>query len=262
MSSSIAFFSHPKPWISPFKEIQTAAVKSWQQLSDTVTLLGDDEGTPDKAKQLGTQFYPNIRKNEWGTPLVSDIFQHIQSSSHSDVMCYINTDIVLGDDFKSTVSAIVRDKTLGEQWLAIGCRTDLDLDTSFISETNIHLEGRKRGVSHGPSGIDYFIFPRGLFSFVYPFALGKFVWDQWLVGNVHRRGIPVIDCSKTIFAVHLNAPWFFRGGVEKRRETIEESEEAKRNRGFDYYKRTIADGATHFTESESSTYFVKSLKSI
>lgn len=255
----LSFFSHPKPWISPFKEIQMTAVKSWRLVAkSSITLLGDDEGTFDASKTLEVNCFSDIKKNEWGTPLVSDIFQYIQSKTQrGQLICYINTDIVIGEDFIATLACLQQNsESLGDQWLAIGCRTDLDFKSTD------DLTNKQDGINHGPGGIDYFVFPSGLFSFVYPFALGKFVWDQWLVGNVHRRGIPVVDCSKTLRAIHLNAPWFFRGAPETDRKTIEESEEAKRNRGFDYYIRTIADGSTHYTEKDGNNYFVKSLKSI
>lgn len=248
-SSELHFYCHPKPWIDDFVSIQHAAVTSWLAIGAQVTLLGTDEGTAEWAAKLGARYIPDIERNEWGTPLVSSIFNIIRGDgADKDVCCYINADIVLGDDFRVAVEVVAaRAAELKEdEWLMVGNRTDLQLADRFrptqYSVAVIQDLARQQGRDHGPSGIDYFVFPRSTFSFVYAFALGKFVWDQWLVGNAFRRGLFTVDCSKAVLAVHLNCPWFFRGGATTDRQVIHDSEEGTRNRSFDYYQKTIASG--------------------
>jgi hypothetical protein len=53
-----------------------------------------------------------------------------------------------------------------------------------------------------------------------------------------------VDCSETIQAIHLNAPWYQRstGGLQNDRQAIYDSEEGTHNRSFDYYQRDILHG--------------------
>lgn len=260
-SKYLLIYCVPKPWTKEFAPIQQLAIESWKKLASIdknisvhITILGNEEGNVEYAKKLGVSIYPGeLKLNEWGTPLVSDIFDIIANTTpliaDVDVIsCYINSDIVLYDDFIHTIAAVEE-----KQFLLIGERTDVDY-TDTLTLDNIKDHTIKTGMKHGPSGIDYFVFSSMLFKFVYPFALGKFVWDQWLVGNAYRRGVTVIDCTGTILATHLNSNWYFRGGATNDRESIHSSEEGTRNRGFDYYQKTISTGSTHkFVFDEEQT---------
>jgi hypothetical protein len=252
----ITFFAYPKPWLPEFTDIQSAAIKSWQSLKPffQIVLLGDDEGTQSAAQQLGVDHIASVERNEWGTPLVSSIFKLIQENCKTELACFINADIVLGQDFMDTLSVAFSEACERKDTFLVGRRTDLALALASINDdlTTILSVAKKEGKLHDCNGIDYFVFPRDTFKFVYPFALGKFVWDQWLLGNAFRRGMRCIDCTETIFAVHLNAPWFFGGRPETDRKRIYDSEESVRNRSFDYYQRHIGNGTTHYTKWNSN----------
>jgi len=244
-------YCYPKPWNDIFSSIQKTAIKSWIKLfgeSGVITLLGNEEGTESVAKELSVNYDICAGKNEWNTPLVSSIFETINRLTPSDgIICFINADIVLGSDFLKTCETIA---TSTFDWLLIGKRRDLDLkntDAEKYSVDEIRQLAMSEGIDHGWDGIDYFVFLPNTFCFVYPFALGKFVWDQWLVGNAFRRGICTIDGSETILAVHLNSDWYFQGKTTNNRNLIYNSEEGFRNRSFDYYQKTIASGTNHQT---------------
>jgi len=53
-------------------------------------------------------------------------------------------------------------------------------------------------------GLDYFIFPCGLFRDIPPFAVGRPAWDNWLVYKARSLGLPVIDATKMVTAIHQN----------------------------------------------------------
>jgi hypothetical protein len=249
-------FCHPKPWNHVFSAIQSAAINSWKLLTPKprIVLLGNDEGTMENARLLEVEHIPDITCNEWGTPLVSSIFSAIRQQTHaSDVVCYINADIVLYQDFPNSIAVVNKTR----DWLMVGKRTDLDLvNPMMYTVDQIRQLAASNGKDHGWSGIDYFVFPSRLFSFVYPFALGKFVWDQWLVGNAFRRGVDCIDASGTVLAVHLNCDWFFQGKSTSNRDEIEKSEEGTRNRSFDYYQKTILTGTNLETKRKQDGQIV------
>jgi hypothetical protein len=257
MKKLLHFFACPKPFTSEFQDIQSTAIESWiRTIGDPklIHLIGDEQGVEEFAKEHGCNHIPSVEKNEWGTPLMSSIFSIIQQSSSDDAnvndktrycCCYINCDIVIDKRFLATFNAIFLCSTLEDtEWLLVGRRIDHDFD-KFKNIDDALSNGT--GQLHSADGIDYFVFPSGTFKFVYPFAIGKFAWDQWIVGNAYRRGIPVIDGTKTIPAIHLNGPWLYQGEANTDRGTVFNSEESKRNRNFDYYLKTIATGSTMYT---------------
>lgn len=251
---SIIFFCCPKPWTAEFKDIQTLAISSWREFGP-VYILGDESGNSEAAKSLDCIHIPDIQKNEWGTPILTSIFDKISEVAGQLPplsACYINADIVLDKSFQNTINAVLDFTKRGKlsEWLVVGKRLDVSmthtqLTTLTISEVQTYA--RKYGKMHAADGIDYFVFTPKTFSFVYPFAIGKFVWDQWLVGNAYRRGVCCIDASATIQATHLNADWFFQGKPTNNREEIYNSPEGLINRNFDAYQRNIANGTNHHT---------------
>jgi hypothetical protein len=56
----------------------------------------------------------------------------------------------------------------------------------------------------GASAIDYFIFTPGLWPYIPPFAVGRFTWDNWLVGNALEQGKKVVDATRFIKCIHQN----------------------------------------------------------
>src|SRR5512145_940722 len=101
----ITLFSAPKPFTDPhIAVIQRNAITSWTLLPDVeVILLGEETGLAEAAKELGVKHVPNVARNESGTPLISSMFQLARENSNSDLLCIINTDMILMPDFFETV---------------------------------------------------------------------------------------------------------------------------------------------------------------
>jgi len=51
-------------------------------------------------------------------------------------------------------------------------------------------------------GQDYFIFRRGLFGNIPPFAIGRTRYDNWLIWKARSLGVDVIDSSSQVMAIH------------------------------------------------------------
>ena len=60
------------------------------------------------------------------------------------------------------------------------------------------------GRLHEPTGMDCFIFPKGMFQNLPSFGIGSADWDSWLVYWTRRRGIPVVDATGVITIIHQN----------------------------------------------------------
>ena len=47
-----------------------------------------------------------VKCNEWGTPLVSDLFAQAEQLGSGSVVCYVNADIILFDNFADAISRV------------------------------------------------------------------------------------------------------------------------------------------------------------
>lgn len=94
-------FSTPKPFKGLIKVIQTNAIRSWISLHPPceVILFGNEEGTAEIASELGIRHIPDVERSEYGTPLISSLFRIAQSIGTHELMCYVNADIILMNDF-------------------------------------------------------------------------------------------------------------------------------------------------------------------
>lgn len=202
----LTIFTTPKPFRGHNGIIQTNAIQSWLLLQPKpeVILLGNDEGTAEVASRLGTRHVADVECNEYGTPLISSIFSIAQDIAKYPLMCYINADIILLSDFLRAIRQVKR-----QSYLIIGQRWDVDLSEPVDFDKpdwEAYLQDRitKEGKLHPPGGMDYFVFPRGLYGNIPPFAVGRPGWDNGMVYQARSLRIPVIDATKAITAIHQN----------------------------------------------------------
>jgi len=200
-------FALPKPFRGLNEIIQTNAIQSWKKLNIPceIILFGDEEGTAEFAEACGIRHVPEIARNEYGTPLVHALFKAAQEMAQYGVICYINSDIILTGDFFKAI------KLANElPSLIIGRRWDLDI-TDYLNidedpdwEKQLHHHLNEEGTLHGLTGIDYFIFPKGTYRDIPPFAIGRTAWDNWLIYKARSSGLPVIDATHVVTIVHQN----------------------------------------------------------
>lgn len=202
----LTIFSIPKPFSGNIRIIQRNAIQSWLSLEPKceVILFGDEEGTASTANEFGIRHVPNIATNEYGTPLLSEVFECTREMAEHETLMYVNTDIMFLPDLVSAVGKI--NKAL---FLMSGRRWDLDVireldfgDTAW--QETIQEMVLTQGRLHGLSGIDYFVFPRRLPCAFPSFAVGRPGWDNWFIYAVRTMKIPVIDASEAVTAVHQN----------------------------------------------------------
>ena len=197
MKTQLTIFALPKPFRGHIEVIQRNAMQSWTQLDPApeILLFGDESGTAEIAQEFGLRHIPQIRRNEFGTPLVSDLFQQAQSAARHDTLCYVNSDIILLADFPQ---AVERTAGFREKFLMVGRRLDLDLAEPLLFDGN-GWEGslRSRALGQGrmniARSIDYFVFPRSLYPPLPEMALGRFWWDNWLIWKARAVGAAVVD---------------------------------------------------------------------
>src|ERR1041384_2312036 len=101
----LTLYTIPKPFRDHIGVIQRNAIHSWTRLRPRceIILFGDDAGVAAAAAELGVRHVPAIARNEYGTPLVSDVFAQAQRLATHELLCYINADIILTGDFLPAV---------------------------------------------------------------------------------------------------------------------------------------------------------------
>jgi hypothetical protein len=230
LKPDLTIFAIPKNFRGHIATIQRNAITSWTRLEPRpeILLFGDEEGTAEIASELGLRHFPNVTRNEFGTPLLDDLFRQAEQQAISPLLGYVNADIVLTDEF--TV-AIGRVRTLHEKFIAVGRRWDLEwderLDFSEAGWSELILSAARRANVQRPGNyIDYFVFPRGVFESLLPLAIGRFSWDNYLLWRAMSRGAVLVDISPVVTAVHQNHDYSHAPNVAD----VRESPELKRNR--------------------------------
>jgi hypothetical protein len=217
----LTIFALPKAFRGHTEIIQTNAIYSWTKLrpSCEIILFGRDEGTAEMAAELGLHYVPDVAQNEYGTPLVSSLFSTAQELAGNKVMAYVNSDIILTGDFMEAVRRIQK-----ERFLLIGRRWDMDIKEPLDfsqPDWEDRLLGRltEYGRLHGRSGLDYFVFPRGMYRDIPSFAIGRTAWDNWLIYRARSLGVPVIEATGAVTVIHQNHDYakFQAGGKDNAR---------------------------------------------
>jgi len=177
--------------------------------------VGEEEGLAETADSLGVQHLPDVKRNEWGTPLVSSIFELAREASNNPYMAYVNADVILLSDFLMMTKAMA---SQSERFLVVGQRWDLDLphlvEFDVDWEHKLRESIRKRGSLHRPAGSDYFIFPRTQFLDMPDFAIGRAGWDNWMIYKALKNQWHVIDATPSLMVIHQDHDYsHLPGGV-------------------------------------------------
>ena len=213
----LTMFGIPKPFEGQFEVIQRNAIQSWTRLSPRceILLFGDEKGTKEVAAEFGVRHIPRVERNEFGTPLLNSIFGQAEREATQPVLCFLNSDIILMNDFCYAVQQVLADK---DQFLLIGRRWNVSVNEllRFEDEWDTALKARLK--SHGRldnnTAIDYFVFRPGLWKAIPPFAIGRPQYDNWLVYQASHSQAPVIDLTAMVTAVHQDHSRAHPKGVE------------------------------------------------
>jgi hypothetical protein len=247
----LTIFSLPKGFVDPHVSlIQRNALASWRNLGPEVEVLvmGDDRGVAEAAAEHGAGHVGDPAKNEFGTPLLDWAFAEAAAAGSGDLLCYVNADIVLLEDFLAAVKRLPR-----ADHLAIGQRWDCDIRAplDFSGEDGSLAEwARRNGRLDLGRGSDYFVFPRDTDFALPPFAVGRPGWDNWMMGRTLELGLPLIDITQATTVIHQNHDY---GHVAARRGSDWEGPEAERNRRLggwlDRYVHSPSNATHLLTES-------------
>lgn len=246
---NLTIFAVPKPFRGQIGIIQRNAIQSWTKLQPQpeIILLGTDQGTQETAREFGLHYIPDIKFNAQGTPLLNSIFSHASQQATYPILTYVNSDIILTSDFLPTVQQVASQYP---QFLMVGRRWNLDVTEplNFIDnwEQNLCDRLHQAGTFSGVGALDYFVFPKPLFSQLPEFAIGRAGWDNWMVGEGLKQNIPVINASQLITAIHQNHDYNHLPG---RRLEAFQGTEAQHNQIFlqNHFAGNSADATIYLT---------------
>ena len=183
--------------------IQRNAIQSWKLLDpNRILLIGPSLGAEEIAAEMSLEYIPDVPCAPTGPPL-ADSFFGAADERGGDLMLYVASDVILTRDLTQAIAQIPF-----ERYLLTGRRRNLDVRTELDFtpgwEQSMVRAARSRGHRAHPAAVDYLLFTHGIWRDIPPFAMGRRAWDNYMVYRAMEAGLPVIDASRVVCAVHQN----------------------------------------------------------
>jgi hypothetical protein len=132
------------------------------------------------------------------------MFRQADSMASGDILAFVNADIILT---QSLVDAARIVSTWTDRFLLVARRHDVE-----VREPIDFGDGWSRRASalvaagrlHSEGGIDLFMYRRGQYEQMPPFAIGRSAYDNWLLWSSVASGVPLIDATDRVILLHQN----------------------------------------------------------
>ncbi|OGD87153.1 hypothetical protein A2870_03305 [Candidatus Curtissbacteria bacterium RIFCSPHIGHO2_01_FULL_41_11] len=223
----LTIFTSPKDFRGHFAVIQENAIASWCKVRPKcqIILLGKGYKVAQIAKKYHALHVPDIAINEFGTPLLPDVFKKAYEMAKFKKLAYVNCDIILTDDFTKAIKQIKLPRFFitGRRW-NLNVRSKLEFKNGWQDKLKSRLLKEGRLDRYGAN--DYFVFTPKIDFEMPDFALGRTAWDNWLVYQARYLKIPVIDATDVIWAIHQKHDYSHAGGYQQ----VWHGPESQRNR--------------------------------
>jgi hypothetical protein len=187
--------------------IQENAIRSWLSLrpKPNIILFGSPADIGDAVLGLDVAVVTEIKTNAYGTPLVSDMFRQADARATTDVVAFVNADIILT---QSTLEAAHIASSWSLRFLVVAQRHDVDVRERLEFDSGWEQRWARPAVAsgrlHSAGGIDLFMYPRGQYGDMPPFAVGRSAYDNWMLWHTVAKGIPLIDGTAFVTLIHQN----------------------------------------------------------
>ena len=192
-----------KPFTGSVAALQRKSFANWHRVDPAaeIVLFGACKGAEKVCGELNVRQVTDMETSETGVPYFDSVARWARENARYDVQVYANADILLPPNFCKYVA-----KVPSGPFLMIGQRVDLKKDAvfdpdDFYEQLKRVLRTRQAEV-HRPSGMDFFVFRRGMWQDLKPLIVGRGGYDSALVAYCLRKGIPVIDASFAFPVVH------------------------------------------------------------
>lgn len=205
--------------LSPMNDFmveQTNALLSWKRLrcNPLIIIVGDDAGVPEFCQSHQVINHKEVKKNNYGTPLVGDILRIGWSYCNDEDICiYINADIIVDNTLCDTLDAFVSAYPNYHQQKYF--LTSIRYDWYNYSSINFddpnwyqNINKNMQGNWSTPDGIDIFIHKKDTFKNIPDVAIAKWNYDTWLLNYAIKNFDISIDITKTTHLMHQFGKWF------------------------------------------------------
>ena len=183
------------------------------------------------------------------------IFDRAQEIARHDILCYVNCDIMLTSGL---VKSLMQVKAAHARYVVSGRRWDTEITEpwNFAEQQwdeRLCTFAHQRGKLQPPLSMDYFVFPRGMYSNIPPLVIGRVYWDWWLIWKARHIGAAVIDATSVVTAVHQNHDYSYHPEGYAGVRNDDESEQNFRLAGG-WWHSYMLDEATHKLTASGLTY--------
>lgn len=215
---TLTILAVPKGFHGHIGVIQRNAISSWTMLKPRpdIRLCGTEDGISGAAADFCARHETEIACNEFGTPMLDDLLRRARGFAQTPLLCYVNSDIILLQEFLDAVSVIHKKFP---QFLAVAHRLNIDveepLDFAGQGEEKLRADILPKGAAGNATAIDLFVFPPDTFTNVPALALGRAWFDQWLIKDARARKIPVVDITRVARAIHQNHEYLHIAGGQQ-----------------------------------------------
>ena len=198
----LTIFTTPKPFEGKTDVHQRNAIKSFRLITDDVLVF---KGEQHITEELGARHVPSVSCNSIGLPYIGSLFATAEAAARYDLLVYANADAILMSNLLPAVASAAEQFN---GFLLVGQKIDVALDTPLTFgpfwEAELCEYAQAHGILHSVSGKDWFAFCRPLGLNFPPFVVGRPMWDNWTLDMCLRLGIPVIDATADVTALHPN----------------------------------------------------------
>ena len=209
MTVALTLFTTCKPFIGRAAMIQRNALRSWKQLCPPceVLVFGNETGVEESCKELGFRHFTDVARNDFGTPLINDLFVQAERRAQYDCLAYVNADIMLTSDVIAAAQTV---SGYFDKFLLIARRWNVDVVSEWsVQPPDWDAELRRYAAAHGmleppDGGTDVFVYRRGTLTNLPPFAIGRSRCDSMLILEARRGVVPVIDATDVLTSLHQN----------------------------------------------------------
>lgn len=202
----LTIFSIPKPFRGEAERLQMNAVQSWRASNPAarIVLCGDDEGVAEQAASLGVEHLGAVESSQFGTPMISSVFQKMIRRFPSDYYVYMNCDIILLEEVEPIIKLIPFVDFLG-----VVRRINMNVEETLDFRTDWYLNLKNRltvsGVLEAERAIDFFLFrPNSIWEQMPAFVVGRPYWDNWMIFSARKNRLPVVDLTPELKIIHQN----------------------------------------------------------